>query len=334
MPLLLLVLGAGCAAPARPLLVPPEPGIVWPPAPDQARVRYLGEIRSSADFHPEKTFGQTWDELIHGPRPPSPLIAPHAVAVHADGERVAVADTGAMCVHLFNLRTQAYERREQGGSPARRFESPVAVLWVGEVLWVADSRLHAIAVLGTGGREQWIGTDDLKRPAGLAYCAANELCYVSDAGAHAVLAFDREGKVALQYGGHGAGPAQFNCPTHLACAPDGTLFVVDSLNFRVQHFSIDGTHLGTFGSKGDAAGDLALPKGIALGPDGNAWVVDAHFENLQAFTPEGQLLMALGREGHGPGEFWLPAGVCIDARRRMWVADTHNARVQVFELLQ
>jgi DNA-binding beta-propeller fold protein YncE len=324
--MMLVIVTAGCAAPKFTLLTPPEPSIVWPKPPDTARIRYLGELKGSGDLHPQKNASEFWNEIVHGPIQPSSLVSPHAVAVHADGSRVAVADTTAGAVHIFDLERQVYERK--------LLECPVAVVWINDRLLVADSKRHAVAELEVDGQTKWFGTDILKRPSGIAFCDKNNLCYVSDAGAHAVLAFDRGGNLVFQFGTHGGGPGQFNCPSQIACAPDGTLAVVDSLNFRVQRFDLDGTPLSTFGSKGDAAGDLALPKGVSSGPSGNLWVVDAHFENIQVFMPDGTLLLAFGKEGHGPGEFWLPAGICIDMRNRMWVADTYNQRVQVFELMQ
>ncbi len=358
------LLVCGCTQSKPPLLTAPEPAIVWPAAPDQPRVRYVGELRGSTDLRPKPTFAEFWDAVAHGPPAPSMLVTPYAVAVHPDGVRVAVADTGGACVHLFNLATETYERYEGAGSPPRRFESPVAVAWVGDTVWVADSRIHALCVLkplaghttktaraGTSpgpwssdaqprtpaptsapASAGWIGTNQLKRPSGLGYSATNNLVYVSDAGAHAVLAYETDGRLALQFGTHGAGEGQFNCPSQVACASD-SIFVIDSLNSRVQRVALDGSPMSVFGRKGDAAGDLALPKGVAADAAGNLWIVDAQFENVQAFMPDGRLLMAFGEEGHGPGQFWLPAGACIDMRNRLWVADSYNHRVQVFQLL-
>ncbi|MBN1343778.1 MAG: hypothetical protein JXQ73_13935 [Phycisphaerae bacterium] len=344
----MLLLVSGCSEPAVELLTPPEPPVVWPKPPDQARVRYLGELKSSEDLHRRKRFSERWNDLVYGPKEPSRLVSPHAVAVHPDGQRVAIADTNGKCVHVFNLSDRSYVRKDGCGQPPESFECPVAVAWADEALWVADSQLHAVGVIEAFGEGRFIGRDQLTRPAGLAFCRTNQLCYVCDAGAHAVLAFDRSGKLIAQFGSRGTGPGQFNFPSHIACGPGASggaiggggsggseevLVLVDSLNFRVQRLSLTGSPLGVFGRKGDAAGDLALPKGAALGPDGNIWVVDAQFENVQAFSPEGKLLMSLGSEGQGAGQFWLPGGICIDAKRRLWVADTYNRRVQVFELL-
>lgn len=315
------------------MLRAPEQAIVWPKPPDAPRVRYIGALTSSEDLHPAKSFGEVLDELISGPIPPSPLVKPHAVAVHSGGERVAVADTDAACVHVFDLAARHYTRIESSGSSSQRLECPTGVGWDGDTLWIADARLHTAIMIAPNGAGRLVGIDALKRPAGLVCCPADGLTYISDAGSHAVLAFNRQGEFVRQFGTQGGEPGQFNFPAQIACGSDGTLVVADAMNFRVQRLRPDGTPINAFGQKGDATGDFGLPKGVAVDAHGNIWVVDANFENVQAFSPEGQLLMVLGSEGHDPGEFWLPAGAFIDARQRMWIADTYNRRVQVFELL-
>ncbi len=324
---------SGCAQSAGRLLTPAASPMVWPKEPDPARIRLLGEIRSGPLLQPKKGLGEFWDEVLFGSREPRRLISPYAVAVHADGERVAIADTNGACVHLLDLGRQAYAFREACGAATDRLECPIGVAWAGDALCVADSQRHALAIFDAQGRGRWVGRDALRRPAGLAYCPANGFFYVSDAGANAVVAFDDSGRFVFQFGSRGAGPGQFNVPAQVACGRDGELAVADSLNFRIQRFAPDGSFVGMFGRKGDAAGDFALPKGVAFDAEGHLWVVDAQFENVQGFTPEGRLLLAFGQEGRKPGEFWLPAGICIDGKRRMWIADSYNRRVQVFELL-
>jgi len=329
----LLGAASGCAQSAGELLTPAASPMVWPKEPDTARIRLVGEVRSGPALQPKKGFGEFWNELLFGPREPRRLVNPYAVAVHADDNRVAIADTNGGCVHLLDLGRRTYAFLDECGAPPARLECPAGLAWAGATLCVADARWHALAMFDAQGRGRWAGREALRRPAGVAYCPANGFVYVSDAGANAVVVFDRSGQLVFQSGSRGAGPGQFNAPAQVACGPDGALAVADSLNFRIQRFAADGSFVGMFGRKGDAAGDFALPKGVAFDPEGRLWVVDAQFENVQGFTPEGQLLMAFGQEGQKPGEFWLPAGIWIDGKRRMWVADSYNRRVQVFELL-
>ncbi|NOX60043.1 MAG: hypothetical protein GXP29_14450 [Planctomycetes bacterium] len=328
---LTLLLVAGCSQQKIDPLAQGGWRDVWPKGPDAPRVRYLGALTGADDFGAvrAKSF---LGELIHGPTPPAKFVTPMGVAVNRSGSKVAVADSNDGSVHVFDLTAKSYKRIDRWAGD-NMFASPVAVAWVGDALWVADSKLGAVVVIPTNGQGRLIGQGQLKRPSGMAYSAANGLCYVVDSAGHKVIAFDRSGSVALTFGHHGAGPGQFNFPTHIAIGPDDTLVVSDSLNFSVQRLSLKGAPLSAFGRKGDAAGDLALPKGIAVDPDGNIWVADAHFENVQAFNASGELLLSFGEEGKGVGEFWLPAGMFIDMQRRLWVADSYNRRVQVFQLL-
>lgn len=329
------LLGMSACAPARSdFLSPTGPPIVWPEAPDTPRVRYLGELKSADDVRDAHDTGRFWRELLTGPQPQPRLITPHAVAVHDDRNIVAVADTNAHCVHLFDLTSRSYSRFERISSDGGTLDAPVAVCWVGEELWVADANLKAIVVYDPSAETPRVIEGKLQRPAGLAYCAGEDLVIATDSAAHQVVVFDRAGEIVRRIGSHGSGSMEFNHPSHVACAPDGSIVVSDSLNFRVQRMTTNGLPLGSIGRKGDAAGDFALPKGVAVDRHGHIWIVDAQFENIQAFTRDGQLLMSFGREGQGSGEFWLPAGICIDRKNRMWVADSYNRRVQVFELIE
>ncbi len=394
--LLLAISTVGCAAPRRPAFLSESTGIVWPPPPDAARVRYLGELTSSADVGSRGGFKQGWNALLYGESEPDRLVTPHAVAVDASGMRIAVADTNAGCVHLFDLQRRAYTRLDdydadamvgapgaeetaaqvtpRGLKPAARVSDaepqtpqtplpprcPVGVAWAGATLAIADARqarIYLVEVAGGaggagGGRDggergggerdgsahdhgalRSFGTNLLQRPSGVAFNPTSDCWYVVDAAAHAVFVFERDGRLAFQFGQRGAATGEFNYPAQIAVAADGSIAVTDALNFRVQRFAADGALIGAFGRKGDAAGDFALPKGVAFDAAGNLWISDAHFENVQAFTPDGRLLLSLGREGSAPGDFWLPAGLCIDRQDRLWVADTYNRRVQVFQLV-
>ena len=191
-------------------------------------------------------------------------------------------------------------------------------------LFVFDASRNLIAEFGEG---------KLIRPVGVALDPAQEHLYVVDAVGCEVLVFDLAGRVVNRFGRRGVGPAEFNAPTFVAVAPDGSISVADSLNFRVQRFRPDGSLIVSFGLPGDAAGHFARPKGIATDTAGRIYVVDAAFENIQIFDPNGVLLLPFGGPGTGPGEFLLPGGLFIDSTNTIWVADTYNRRIQVFRLL-
>ncbi len=378
-----ILIGSGCQS-SRPEWRLHSDGPVWPASPEVPRVKFLNELRGSEGFA-QSAPGRSgaWREFFLGPAEPTRLVTPHAVAVDATGTRVAVADTHARQVVVFNLSTHEVhairipttvgaELAEEYGVSGDEREThsceyknepivtgdkagiPVGVAWLDNLLAVADAQAGHILILdpfesrpmrvaglsrrGPSDTEsphliRTIGQGQLQRPAGLATGLDGRRLYVSDAAGHCIFGFDRNGQLLFQTGSRGSAPGHFNYPSQLAVAPDGALFVADTMNFRIQRLSAEGSPISAFGRKGDAAGDLALPKGVAVDPDGNVWVIDAHFENVQAFTGEGQLLMSLGREGDGPGEFSLPAGIHIDPMRRVWIADSYNRRVQIFELM-
>jgi sugar lactone lactonase YvrE len=335
---------SGCARPTGAFFTHAEGRIVWPPPPEQPRVEYLGEFAGAIKASGNRTFANAWNEFLYGPENPPSLVTPHAVAMNADGTRLAVADPNALCVHILDFDRQTYHRIADSPAANVLLACPIGVVWAGEELYIVDSELHAVLrVAGVDWKADrsesgtasvsLIAQDTLHRPAGIAYNAANDRLYVTDSGLHSVLVFDRSGLLVKSFGERGGGEGQFNFPSQIACSPDGAVLVADSMNFRVQRFSAEGEFLSVFGKKGDATGDFALPKSVAVDAQGSIWVVDAQFENVQAFTADGRLLMVIGGEGHGPGEFWLPAGVTIDAWQRMWVADSYNRRVQGFQLL-
>jgi len=329
----------GCIRPRLGFLIPEPDGPVWPVPPEPARVRFVGTIQcdlSAASSSPMRgSFQETMQSLLWGPSPSRRLLTPHAIAVHPDQRRVAIADTNASRVHVIDLPSTKYEEAAPVDEDGAILKTPVGVVWVGDQLWIADAGVGAIVKMETASSKSGvlIGKDKLVRPAGVAHDSARQRLYVSDAGAHRIVAFDLEGSELYRFGTQGAAPGELNFPAQLSCDPDGNIVVADALNFRVQRFSPEGRPLGYFGKKGDAAGDFALPKGVATDSLGNIWVVDSQFENVQAFDREGRLLLALGGEGQRAGEFWLPAGATVDRENRLWIADTYNRRVQVFQIL-
>ncbi len=327
----ILLLFVGCGKPAGLVFAPVEPPLVWPAPPDAARIRYVGQLRTSADLRPAKTGWQHFQEMLHGPEQPAALAAPHALALGPD-EKLYVTDPASRSLHIFDLRSRQYTRVRQAGDQS--LVGPAGVAVGPSTVFVADAGLACVHEFSPLGRfRRAFGSQVLKRPAGVAYCPENSLLYVVDAAGHRCVGFDAAGQPAVSFGQRGDAPGQFNYPTHVTYSPGRGLLIVDSLNFRVQRFTPEGRHLGCFGRKGNGAGDFSLPKGIATDGDGHVYVVDAHFENVQVFDPDGQVLMALGEEGSAPGQFSLPNGLIIDEHDRIWVADSYNRRVQVFQYL-
>src|SRR5205823_2354802 len=70
---------AGCARPAGVVFPPLAQPIVWPPAPERARVRYVGQLTTEADLKPAVPFGQQLGQVLFGKREVRSMLTPFAV---------------------------------------------------------------------------------------------------------------------------------------------------------------------------------------------------------------------------------------------------------------
>lgn len=299
--------------------------IVWPEAPQQARIRLVGVFGEPEELGIRQSFlGRIWG-WVAGAEPRN-MVRPYAIAV--DEDRLAVADPGVGAVHLYDRAGGDYERIEWADKQLLR--SPVGVAFAGDVLYVADSALAKVFAFDAKGK--LIRTiEGLERPTSLAWDPGSGRLYVADTVSHGIVVFDAGGKRLFAFGDRGTGDGQFNYPSHLVLA-GGLLYVNDTMNFRIQVLDLEGKFVSSFGSHGDGSGDFAQPKGIGIDSEGHIYVVDALFNRVQIFNKEGALMLAFGGDGGAPGEFWLPSGLYIE-KDRIYVADSYNQRVQIFQFL-
>ena len=140
-------------------------------------------------------------------------------------------------------------------------------------------------------------------------------------------------------GSQGSDPGQFQNPRDIAVAPDGSLYVADTMNHRIQHISLDGSVLQVWGtyadlSRGEAPGGTFYePWGVAVGPDGSVYVTDTWNHRVQRFTAEGEFIAMWGFFGQGetPFALWGPRDIAIDSQGQIFITDTGNKRVVVFD---
>lgn len=330
-PLLLLMGAGGCGHSPGIIFESTQTPLLWPAPPEQPRIQYVGQLASSADLKPGKSFGEGLRAMFFGEDDVNTMLTPYAVT--SDGvSRVFVCDSNAQVVHVFDLDARVYERWQPNEDET--FSQPVGVAYDNDRLFVADSVDAVVHVFNErGAYVGQIGEGLLQRPSGLAIDPMTGRLVVVDTAAHCLVLFGRDGTRLRTMGERGIGPGQFNYPTNIAIDEAGQLFVSDSLNFRVQVLDADFQFLRQIGEKGDLPGYFSQPKGIALDGQGHVYVVDAHFESVQIFDQEGRLLMTFGSEGTGRGQFWLPAGIHVDLHNRIWIADSYNRRVQVFDYL-
>jgi DNA-binding beta-propeller fold protein YncE len=321
---------AQAGSPARPL--------VWPPPPDEPRIRYVTSYHGIGDFKVKKP--GRWKTLLLGQddpaeRPSDVLVKPYGIAVSNDG-RVFVSDTAARRVFSFNPETKTVTFVGEGGPAKLTKPIGVAVDEKGRV-FVADATLNRVFAYSPEGTVVLaMGHEgELKAPSGLALDRVNKRVYVADAALHRIVCYSSEdGALIKTIGQRGSDAGSFNFPTNLFVDKTGRLYVTDTMNFRVQVFDPDGKVLHAFGTQGDTGGSLNRPKGVGVDSEGHIYVADSSFNNFQVFDAEGRLLLFVGSPGHDPGEFYLPAGLYIDPLDRIYVADQGNSRVQVFQYLR
>lgn len=143
----------------------------------------------------------------------------------------------------------------------------------------------------------------------------------------------------ITFGSQGVEPGQFQNPRDIAVAPDGSLYVADTMNHRIQHLAADGTVLHVWGSFADLArgeapnGTFYEPWGVAVGPDGTVYVSDTWNHRIQRFSAEGEFLSQWGFFGQGetPFALWGPRDIAIDTQGQVFVSDTGNKRVVVYD---
>lgn len=150
------------------------------------------------------------------------------------------------------------------------------------------------------------------------------------------------------FGGDG-GPAtraQLNLPSGVAVAPDGSVYIADTLNHRVRRVSPDGQIVtvagtGVAGAEGDGRlgtrAQLNEPSALAVGPDGVLYVADSGNHRVRLVSPAGYIGTAAGvgipgfAGDSGPAtlaELNQPGGVAVHTDGTLFIADSANDRVR------
>jgi DNA-binding beta-propeller fold protein YncE len=197
-------------------------------------------------------------------------------------------------------------------------------------VYVFNRGEHPLVVFDRQGKflRSW-GEGAFARPHGITIAPDDSIYLVDDLG-HVVRKYTPEGRLLATIGTgkpsdtgaegfdyrtirRPAGP--FNCPTNLAIAPDGELFIADGYgNARVHRYSPEGELIATWGSPGAGPGQFHVPHGIAVARDGTVIVADRENSRLEFFTPEGKFLDEWT-------EIARPCDVAIDPAGNLFVAE-------------
>jgi thiol-disulfide isomerase/thioredoxin len=302
------------------------------------------------------------------------LNFPGKVLADADTNRLFIADSTNHRIVITNLAGKkiavagsGVEGLKDGTFAEARFSDPQGMALVGDTLYVADRKNHALRALnlkertvklvaGTGeqdraGRDS--GGDALKTglnsPWDLLYHKGK--LYVAMAGHHQIWTYDPENRTVNPYAGNGRedigdGPlaeSSFAQPSGLAS--DGTnLYVADSeisairsvpLGGKGRVKTIVGEGLFEFGDV-DGVGDkvrLQHALGVAY-HDGKLYVADTYNSKIKRIDPATRTCTTF--LGDPPG--WLkakmfnePGGLSF-AGDKLYVADTNNHRIRVVDV--
>jgi sugar lactone lactonase YvrE len=306
-----------------------KPVPAWPPPPAQPRVVYVRQISEPQDIGvrpPVLLRLANWITGVSNSR--QKLDRPFGLSVDESGN-LLVADTGAAAVCYLDLAHKKWQRWSTVGDT--RLVSPVAAVRRGSVFFVADSALGKVIAFDEKGRGQFVITNELERPAGLALLGDRLL--IADSQRHQIVVCGLHGEFISTFGHRGSGPGEFNFPTHISVDGQRRIYVTDAMNCRIQVFDADGHFLRAIGSAGDGPGCFSRPKGVAVDGDGNIYVVDGVFNNVQIFDKPGRLLLDWGGPGAAAGEFSLPNAIVINSKNEIFVADAFNHRLQMFRYL-
>jgi len=171
----------------------------------------------------------------------------------------------------------------------------------------------------------------LIEPAGLAIDAFGRFV-VSDAAAHRVLRYDRDGSWLGQEGTLGSDPGQLRRPTAVVTLGSLGVAVLDRENRRVVSYDLFGRRIGILVDLD--APELVAAVGridaIALASDrgGALHVADAARDRILAFDFAGRFLRELGGYGTRSGAFRGLAALATTARGEIVACERGGRRVQ------
>ena len=163
-------------------------------------------------------------------------------------------------------------------------------------------------------------------PAGCDSCGAHAVridpqgnVWLIDAPANAVYKTDGQGKIVMTLGHKGVsgtGHGEFNLPTDIAFAPDGSLYVTDGYaSARVVKFSARGEYVLQFGKRGTGPGEFGLPHNLAIDAQGRVYVTDRDNRRIEVFDSTGKFLRQWPTSSGVSGLF-------MTREQRLWAGPT------------
>ncbi len=134
--------------------------------------------------------------------------------------------------------------------------------------------------------------------------------YLTDAYQHIVRRYDRLGDKEREWGTLGVAGVSFqrreyNMPTGVAFAPDGSFYVSDGYGSRCVHkYTKEGEHVLAWGEGGSGPGQFAVVHNIGCDKTGRVLVCDRENNRIQIFDPDGKFIEEW-TDVAAPGDVWI-----------------------------
>jgi len=137
---------------------------------------------------------------------------------------------------------------------------------------------------------------------------------VAECGNHRFELFDAQRVPVKSIGAKGTGNGQFLCPSSVAFASFGTIYVSDLLRNDIQHFDSKGGFLAWFQTANG-------PSGMTTDREGNLVVTATGAGRMQVFPLTGNVLMNVGSLGNKPGQLTGPVMAAVNDAGNFYIAD-------------
>ena len=147
-----------------------------------------------------------------------------------------------------------------------------------------------------------------------------------DGKGHQVYKFSQEGRLLMSLGTAGVpgdGENHFRCPSDVAIASNGDIFVGDGHNHghggsnRIVKFDRNGRFLAAWGKGGSGPGEFLGIHALAMDSQGRLFVGDRANHRIQVFNTDGSHLDTWR-------QFGSPSGIFIDPGDTIYVADSDS----------
>ena len=267
--------------------------------------------------------------------------SPRGVALDTGG-RIFVSDWWNQRIVRRTLPAGAIttwgKRGIRGEVGSLNFQWAVAVQPGTNHVFVANRESHEIKVFSNDGSKElfvWgkrtANPGDFTFPQGMTFAPDGTL-WVADSGNGRIQQFKvdvaaKKATLLKVLGSKGTGTGQFDMPTGISVAKDGTIWVADTKNSRIQSYKNGAWQAPILKASGAANKAFNAPWGVTAAPDGTIWVADTMNKRLVQMSSAGVLRQQVTGASAGTSEFAGPFQVTFSGATTAYLSDTWGTRV-------